>query len=260
VPAQATLLPARTSLLIDSLLPHYEMKGVGLALSLVCVGVVNSETIASYDQGAAFDKCISISDWESKTIDDDITLQDRDGNGCCPAGTVPGREHYTNYMGAQVQCGWQSDGTVDVSTTSGTPPTCTYNQCYVWKDNLECASGRQFLNGCCLLDSCNTNDCGFQTDCKNYAYSEDNVHSESYKYCLTYNAQYAMENTAAKTDDQANGMLETGNVYVYTPCAGGSGGGGGSGGSESSKAWPAVLSKELLSMISTIFVIRALQL
>ena len=182
---------------------------------------VTAVKLSSYEQGAKFDKCISNSDFQEKTLDDDITLLDRDANGCCPAGSVPGAKHYNNYVGAQVICGFKSDGTVATSTsTSNGVKTCTYNQCYVYKQDLSCVTGKQRLNGCCAAPaSCAANSCGFETDCKNYAYNIKDVNNANVEYCLTYHKNYKMENTAVKTDDQANDKLQIDKLYVYTACA-----------------------------------------
>jgi len=182
---------------------------------------VTAVKLSSYEQGAKFDKCISNSDFQEKTLDDDITLLDRDANGCCPAGSVPGAKHYNNYVGAQVICGFKSDGTVATSTsTSNGVKTCTYNQCYVYKQDLSCVTGKQHLNGCCAEpSSCTANSCGFETDCKNYAYNIQDINAANVEYCLTYHKNYKMENTAAKTDDQANDKLQIDKLYVYTACA-----------------------------------------
>jgi hypothetical protein len=191
------------------------------------VGTCGGVTLSSYEQGAKFEGCITISDWESKNLADEITVVDRGSDGCCPTGTVPGVEHYNNYVGAQVVCGFTSDGTTSFSTSSGSAQSCTYNQCYVWKQNLECSGGgRQFLNGCCAAPAdCTGGSCGFKDQCENYAYSMTNVHSDSTKYCLTYHTNYQLENTVAKTDDQANDRLQVDDkLYYYTACAGGAGG------------------------------------
>jgi len=184
---------------------------------------VTAVKLSSYEQGAKFEKCISNSDFQGKTLEDDITLIDRDANGCCPAGSVPGAKHYDKYVGAQVICGFKSDGSVAVSTgSSNGVKTCTYNHCYVYKQDLTCKTGgaKQRLNGCCAEpSSCTTNACDFETDCKSYAYNFNNAHSESVKYCLTYHKNYKMENTAAKTDDQADHKLQIDKLYVYTACA-----------------------------------------
>ena len=58
-------------------------------LALGFASIVGSEKIGDMDQGAEFTKCISKTDLETKTLDDDITLIDRVGD-CCPAGSVPG--------------------------------------------------------------------------------------------------------------------------------------------------------------------------
>lgn len=205
---------------------------VGLVVAWASVAA--GTKLSSFDQGAKFDKCIKISDWESKTLEDDIELSDRDANGCCPDDTVPGVKHYNNYVGAQVICGFKSDGTVAVSTgSSNGVKTCTYNQCYVMKQNLECSSGRQFLNGCCAAPAdCSSNSCGFKAStCKNYAYSMKNVYNDASEYCLTYNQNYKMEHTADKSDDQKDDKLQVDKLYVYTPCAALGDGSSGSGGS-----------------------------
>lgn len=184
--------------------------------------------LSSMSDGAKFDKCISKADWEGKTLNDDITLQDRDANGCCPSGSVPGVQHSTGYMGAQVVCGFKADGTVATSTsTSNNVKTCTYNQCYVWKQNLECSSGNQFLNGCCAASaSCAANACGFKTDCKNYASTmTSSKYGAATKYCTTYHKDYGTKGrrgTSPKSDDIASDKLDTSKVDTYTACDGGS--------------------------------------
>jgi hypothetical protein len=182
---------------------------------------VTAVKLSSYEQGAEFDKCISNADFQGKTLEDDITLIDRDANGCCPAGSVPGAKHYNQYVGAQVICGFKSDGTVATSTsTSNSVTTCTYNHCYVYKQDLSCVTGKQRLNGCCAAPaSCATNACGFETDCKNYAYNIKDVNNENVEYCLTYHKNYKLENTVAKNDDQADHKLQVDKLYVYTACA-----------------------------------------
>jgi hypothetical protein len=188
-------------------------------LSLLRLGAAT--ILNDMEQGAKFEKCITIADWEGKTLADDITLQDRDANGCCPEGTVPGVKNYNNYVGAQVVCGFKEDGTIAMSTsTSNDVKTCTYNQCYIWKQHLECTTGYQRLNGCCAASAdCTTGTCGFKTGCKNYAYS--NPGNSDAKYCLTYNTNYEMQYTSEKTDDQSDNKLQIDKVYQYTKCSGG---------------------------------------
>lgn len=193
------------------------------ALLLACMGMGVATKLADMEQGAKFEKCITIADWEGKTLADDITLQDRDANGCCPTGTVPGVRHYSKYVGAQVVCGFKSDGTVATSSsTSDGVETCTYNQCYIWKQNIACSSGVQRLNGCCAAKAdCTGSACGFKEACKHYAYN--NPGNSDAQYCLSYNKDYKMEYTSAKDDDQADDKLQTDKVYQYTACAGGAG-------------------------------------
>jgi len=172
-------------------------------------------------QGAKFEHCIAIADWEGKTLADEIPLQHRDANGCCPVGTVPGVKHVTSYVSGQVVCGFKADGTVAMSgsTTNGVK-SCTYNQCYVWKSNLNCAAGVQRLNGCCAAKvDCSSSGCGFKEGCKHY--SKTNPQNSDAGYCTTYDKDYKMEYTSAKNDDQANDKLQIDKVYIYTPCSGG---------------------------------------
>lgn len=154
--------------------------------------------LGDMEQGAKFEHCIAIADWEGKTLADEIPLHHRDANGCCPEGTVPGVKHYNKYVGGQVVCGFKPDGTIaSSSSTSNDVKTCTYNQCYVWKQNLECSSGRQRLNGCCADKAdCSGGNCGFKDGCENYVYA--NPGNSDTKYCLTYNTNYEMKYTSAK--------------------------------------------------------------
>jgi hypothetical protein len=213
-----------------------------LSCLFVACGFVAATAVklSSYKQGAKFDKCISNSDFEGKTLDDDITLIERDAQGCCPAGSVPGAKHYSNYVGAQVICGFKSDGKVDLKTSSsGSVKSCTYNQCYVYKQGLSCktAGAKQRLNGCCAAaNTCATSKCDFATGCLNYAYNFNNAYGEQLEYCLTYNKKYKMEYTSAKTDDQADNELKVDKLYVYTPCKGGTAPATSPGGSTTSSA------------------------
>jgi hypothetical protein len=189
------------------------------------------------DQGAEFTKCISNTDLETKTLDDDITLIERVGD-CCPAGSVPGVKFFNQYSGAQIVCGFKDDGAVALSTgSSNGAKTCTYNKCYVMKQNIPCKDGtKQRLNGCCGGKP-QTN---FDAQCKFYDKSFSNAHSETVKYCTTYDKNYGSKGwagTSAKTDDVAGGKLQVDKVYTYAPCPGnmvGGGSGSGSGGSSSS--------------------------
>jgi len=208
-------------------------RAVGVAAVLA---VASAEKVAlnTYDQGASFTKCINITDFASKTLADEIDLIDRDeSGGCCPEGSVPGAKWYASYKGAQVVCGFKADGTIATSSsTSNGVKTCTYNNCYVDKQNLPCADdSKQLLNGCCAgTTAANT---GFPTQCKNYYSSLSNAYSESYKYCTTYDKDYGTKGwagTAEATDDQADGKLVPANIYTYTPCEGGGDGDGGGNG------------------------------
>jgi len=198
-------------------------RAVGVAVVLA-VASAAKVALNTYDQGASFTKCINITDFESKTLADEIDLIDRDANGCCPEYSVPGAKLYASYKGAQVVCGFKADGTVALSTgSSNGVKTCTYNSCYVDKQNLPCADGsKQLLNGCCAATT-GSNE-GFGTQCKNYYSNFNNAYSERVQYCTTYDKDYGTKGYAGtndKTDDQVDGKLVPGNIYTYTPCEGG---------------------------------------
>lgn len=188
--------------------------------------MAGATVIGDMDQGAAFTQCVTISDYQTKTLSDDITLQDRDANGCCPAGTVPGVKFYANYQGAQIVCGIEDDGTYAMSTsTSNGVSTCTYNNCYVMKQDITCSDdSKQFLNGCCAgTTTANTGFPSGTAGCSNYFYSSTNVHSESFNYCLTYATNYGTvgrEGTTNDADDQAGGVLQVNNIDTYAACSG----------------------------------------
>jgi len=204
-----------------------------------CLLVMAGATvIGDMDQGAAFTQCVTITDYQTKTLSDDITLQDRDANGCCPAGTVPGVKFTAHYQGAQIVCGIENDGTYALSTsTSNGVSTCTYNNCYVMKQDITCTDGsKQLLNGCCAGTTA-TAQGGLGTQgfpggtagCDNYFYSRTNVHDESFNYCLTYATNYGAvgrEGTTPDADDQAGGVLQVSNIDTYAACSGSLVGGG----------------------------------
>jgi len=202
-------------------------RAVGVAVVLAVASAAQGVTMNSFDQGASFTQCISITDFESKTLADEITLIDRDANGCCPELSVPGAKWQSSYKGAQVVCGFKADGTVALSTgSSNGVKTCTYNSCYVDKQNLPCADGsKQLLNGCCAATT--GQNTGFGTQCKNYYLNFNNAYSERANFCTTYDKDYGTKGwagTSDKTDDQADGKLVPANIYTYTPCEGDSSG------------------------------------
>jgi len=176
--------------------------------------------------GASFTKCINITDFETKTLADEIDLIDRDANGCCPEYSVPGAKWKANYKGAQVVCGFKADGQVALSTSSSNGvKTCTYNSCYADKQNLPCADdSKQLLNGCCTNKTVNK---GFPAQCLSYNANFNNAYSENVDYCYTYDKDYSSlgrAGTTGKTDDQADGKLVVANISTFTLCAGGYGG------------------------------------
>lgn len=209
---------------------------------------VEATVLSSIDQGSAFIQCITITDFETMDLDDDITLSDRDANNCCPEGTVPGAWLQNQYQAAQVVCGLSDDGSV--SRNDGDTDACTYGTCYIYKQDLDCADGsKQLLNGCCgtTTGTASGERLGFHEDlnCLGYELNFNNVHSESVQHCSSYRADYGtcgMKGTAEEPDDIDGGVLQINNIYEYTRCStgtdcpGAAGSGSGSGGSDDSAA------------------------
>jgi len=209
---------------------------VTMLLPSCFLAMAGATVIGDMDQGAAFTQCVTISDYETMTLSDDITLVDRDGTtGCCPSGSVPGAKFYSSYQGAQIVCGFEDDGTYSMTTsTSNGVTSCTYNNCYVMKQDITCSDdSKQFLNGCC--EGTTASNTGFPsgtTGCSNYYYTGNtNVHGEDYKYCTTYATNYGTEGyegTSDAADDQDGGVLQVENIYTYAACSGSEVSGGGS--------------------------------
>jgi hypothetical protein len=171
-----------------------------MRVAFATIGLAHSTKLTSYDQGAEFQKCIKITDFETKTLADDITLTSRDANGCCAAGEVPGAFLFSDYQGAQVVCG---TGTGDKSYAANANGRCAYGTCYVYKQHLPCEDGtKQRINGCCGAHGvANMN---FPSSCLGYEKKFTNTASEEVEYCTTYHKQYGsiglMGTSAAKDD------------------------------------------------------------
>jgi len=203
---------------------------LALLLSLMATSAL-AETMkfADSEQGAAFDKCVKIEDFNTKTLDDEVEVVAREEGGCCPDGYTAGAKYYTSYQGAQIVCGFKEDGTVQTSTgSSNGAKTCKFNSCYVHKQGLPCTDDtKQLLNGCCGATKGSRT---FKDSCMIYDYTYKTVYKNTVEYCLTYDKDYGTKGwsgTAETTDDQKDGKLVVENLYTYTPCEGGSGGGGG---------------------------------
>jgi len=183
------------------------------------IASTTAETLKVGDlaQGSEFTKCIKITDFNSKTLNDDVEVTDK-VDGCCPEGYIPGIKWYNNYWGAMVVCGFKEDGSVAMSSsTSNSVKSCTYNKCYVVKMDLTCKdSSKMTLDGCCPKDQ-------WDDDCKMYTKSQS-FFSEKVGYCLSYAKNYKLEGTNEKTDDVVDGVLSLTNVKAYTECAGAFGG------------------------------------
>jgi len=227
-----------------------------LAVALLMSTGALATKIADMDQGAEFTQCISLSDWNTKTADDDITLTDKDASGCCGEGHVPGVKLYASYWGAQVVCAVGDDGSIGSYSTSSSNGnnTCDYGKCYVMKiaDKITCAeNAAPLLNGCC---GATKNSRTFSTTCLSYDYTlstgtaGDNAEAE---YCLTYHKDYGTigySGTAEATDDIADGVFQVDKFYAYAPCA--EGGGGGSEADSTQRMTISIAGMMLFSMIA----------
>jgi len=201
-----------------------------IVLAAVGLDVAEGIKLSIAASGTPFTKCIQKSDWETKTIHDDITLVDR-VEGCCPTDTLPGVVHTTSYESGQIVCGFKADGSV--AFTAGTSG-CTYNNCFIVPLDLACVSGQQRINGCCAdPDSCAGSACGFKSNCLNYAPTTNGV-----KYCTSYNKTYvspgagteALTGTTSAADDlTGTTKLHWSKVKKYTKCGPQTGSGDGDG-------------------------------
>lgn len=205
-------------------------------LTVMSTGALAAK-IADMEQGSEFTKCFKIDDWNTKTADDDLELADRDENGCCAEGFVPGVKLYAQYFGAQVVCGVNDDGSAGSysSSSSGGTTTCDYKKCYVMKiaDKIVCKEDAvALLNGCCGATKGSRT---FATDCLNYEKSHSSVTAGANAnpdYCLSYHKNYGTKGNSGtpEKDDITDGKFQIDKFNAYAPCA--VGGGGGSGGSD----------------------------
>jgi len=190
--------------------------------SVVLVTVTTAVKLDSYAQGQEFPGCIKITDFMTKTLADDVVLGDRDATtGCCAKDYTAGAKWQAAYKGAQIVCGFKADGTIATSEkTSG----CTFNKCYVDKQNLACADGsKQLINGCCAKTT-KQKDGSFPANCLNYWLSYTTAESDKVNFCTTYHKDYSSATRAGtkdKADDQASGSLVPSAIDTYTPCGGG---------------------------------------
>jgi len=225
---------------------------LALVLSLTASSAL-AETMkfADSEQGAAFDKCVKIEDFHTKTLDDEVEVVAREEGGCCPDGYTAGQKYYTSYQGAQIVCGFKEDGTAATSTgSSNGAKTCTFNSCYVQKQGLACKEDtKQLLNGCCGATKGSRT---FKDSCLSYDYTYKTVYKNEVQYCLSYDKDYGSKGwsgTAETTDDQKDGKLVVENLYTYTPCEGGSAGGGGAAPAPAATASSAVRTAALAACV-----------
>jgi len=220
------------------------MRSTTLALLMSLAATADADghlmKFADAEQGAAFDKCIKIEDWNTKTLDDEVEVVAREEGGCCPNGTLPGVAHNMANTGAQVICGFTGEFTaVKVSTGA---QTCTYNKCYVHKQGLTCKDDtKQLLNGCC---GATWGKRTFKANCKGEDQPRNpgtgdllprlkTVYGNEYEWCISTDVDYrklddprddvdgyGRVGTDGFADDQKDGKLVVENMYVYTPCEG----------------------------------------
>jgi hypothetical protein len=174
--------------------------------------------IGDMAQGSQFTQCINISDFNTKSIYDDVEVVDKKEDGCCPDGYIPGIKHYKNYWGAMIICGFEDSGKVKM----GHDPKrskCTYNKCFVVKMDITCKdSSKMTLDGCCPKDQ-------WDDECKMYTKSQT-FYKTKVGYCLSYAKKYKLEGTSKTGDDfTGDATLNFTTLQTYTECAGAFGNG-----------------------------------
>lgn len=214
----------------------------------------------TYAQGEAFTMCIDITDYQTMTLNDDITLVARESGGCCPAGTTAGHRMVSRYLGGQIVCGFESDGTYAMtSSSSNGATTCVLNSCYVFKQNVECTTGTQLLNGCCGPSGART----FGDDCVGGESTFNSAYDSGIEYCTTYHTEWGNEGyedrgTSQAGDDQADGSLVVDNVYTYAACSGDAATGAGSTSSTTSGAFSQAVISYIGMLISWVALISVI--
>jgi len=166
-------------------------------VGLLTAGTAMAEVleVGDFAQGAEFSKCIKITDFNAKTLSDEVEVTDK-VDGCCPEGYIPGIEHHSNYWGAMVICGFKDDGSIEMKGR-GEVKGCTYNKCYVVKMDITCADNSKMrLDGCCPE--------GQYTDtCERRSAMSQSFYKSKVGYCVTYNGDWkTLNGTPEKTDDQ----------------------------------------------------------
>jgi len=227
-------------------------RAVGIAAACALAGAVK---LIDLEEGSLFTKCIKISDWETKSMEDDIELVDRNATtGCCPDDTEPGTMFdlkSTSYVGPQIICGLTMDMyysvlqrkvkgvKYEIERDKGRLESCNFNYCFVMKQNLECANGsKQMINGCCAPKAeCAEDNCGFKDDCKNKVNSITaiNYSNGRVSHCTTYHKDYKAKGNEGLKDGKytartegvtsiditgATPKLLTNNPRVYARCEG----------------------------------------
>jgi len=205
---------------IHAMSPHSR---VLLFATCATMGATETVKMSGYDFGEEFTKCIKIEDWNTKGIDDDVEVMDREGNGCCPDGYTAGVKlsSGTEYHKGVVRCGLNDDGSRSGIST-GT--NCNYGKCFVVNPAYTCKDDSSMtLGGCCPTDQ-------YTDDCYGYAKSTSN----SMEYCSTYKivaGSWETLGSSSTDDDIVDGKLawgtETGGSGVYNYGLCGSSGGDG---------------------------------
>lgn len=195
----------------------------GLVLALPLRGALASTMkLADLEQGSEITKCIKITDFNTKTMTEDVEVADRLANGCCPTDYTYGTKAYSgssnSYGRGMVICGYKDDGTVgSISTGSN----CNIGKCYLVKQDVTCKdNSKMTINGCCpdnqWPDSCKKSGSGS---------------SNSFKYCTSYQkvgSSWQVTGTTDKTDDIKDGKLQVDKKRSYGWCGVGGGGSGSS--------------------------------
>eukprot|EP00929_Paragymnodinium_shiwhaense_P002329 TRINITY_DN102558_c0_g1_i1.p1 TRINITY_DN102558_c0_g1~~TRINITY_DN102558_c0_g1_i1.p1 ORF type:complete len:275 (-),score=31.54 TRINITY_DN102558_c0_g1_i1:590-1378(-) len=190
--------------------------------SLALVGglhVVSAVVLNDTEDGAPFTKCVGVHDFEAKTLLDNVTLQERNADGCCPPGTLPGAEHVPGRAGAQIVCGFSHEAGVKFETNQRNfLAPCTYSECYINKQNVACLNGTQRLNGCCAEAECSSESCGFGDDCTHVLRTvQDLGKAAKSRVCATYHKDWMSEDTVG-TDDDDDDFENTSGTKKMLPC------------------------------------------
>lgn len=177
-----------------------------MGLTSLIAGAPLAETLKIGDlaQGSEFTKCINVTDYKSKGLDDEVEVTDKT-DGSCPDGYTPGSEFqdgysHKDYWSSMIVCGKFG---------------ANEKKCYVAKMDVTCNDGsKMVLNGCCPQGEW-PGSCKRGSKCKGIGDSGCSYYDGA---CTHYAERKKTQGTEDASDDLGTEGLNIANVRAYAPC------------------------------------------